>query len=258
MVPCGPLPACFFTPFPMSYIAPKVGEMLYANRDGVGVYLAPSTTAQRSQSNSENNHQQRDYVAGDPIGTLIDDHIYPSPDGGSFYKVRNWIWIFVDDGFVKLGLVGHNEQEFHECYLNVEDEPVGWIRETFRVLDFNRTEQADKTAEIETAIKGFPGIPLPTKVEKRVDANGGITWIVTWPNGYSIDFDEFVKLTPESKLTLTTRSTGKASLLPTETPSTATTTGIGSSLFTTTNYVVAGGVLLLFSALLFVLLRKKK
>lgn len=242
----------------MSYIAPKVGEMLYANRDGVGVYIAPSTTAQRSQSNSEHNHQQRDYVAGDQIGTLIDDHVYPSPDGGRFYKVRNWIWIFVDDGLIKLGLVGHNEQEFHEAYVNVDDEPIGWIRDTFRPLDLSRTEQADKTAEIETAIKGFPGIPLPTRVDKRTDSLGNITWIVTWPNGYSVDFDEFIKLTPETKLTLTTRTAGKTALLPSETPTPASKLGTTSTLFTTTNYLIAGGIVLLFSALLFVLLRKKK
>lgn len=251
-------PAYFFTRSTMAYVKPKVGEMLYANRNGVGVYLDPSTTAPRSQSNSEHNHQQRDYESGQAIGTLIDDHVYPSPDGGSFYKVRNWIWIFVDDSVIKFGLVGHNEQEFHEAYVNVDDEPDGWIRETFRRSDLTRTEQKDKAAEIEIAIKGLPGIPQPAKVEKFTDANGKVSWIVTWANGYSKDFDEFMLLTPATMLTLTTRPAGKPAVNPNGLTDGAGTTAPKSTLFTTTNYLIAGGIVLLFSALLFVLLRKKK
>ncbi len=261
-----PLPALLFSVRPMTYVSPKAGEMLYAKRTGVSVYAAPSTTSERLLTNSKtNDHNLRDFQAGDQIGTVLLEDPYVSPDGNKFLKVQYWTWERSGDNVFGFKIFGDgNVQMFHEGYINVEDEPEGWIRETWRQLDLNRSEQSDKAAEIETALKSYPGVPSPTSVEKHTDSKGVETWWVTWPNGYTADFDEFVKASAEDKVTLTTRTkttkTGLTDDTTTDTGKKKTDTGKGdgSGLFTTTNILIGVGVLGMFGLLLTLLLRKQK
>ncbi|MVM34987.1 hypothetical protein GO755_33475 [Spirosoma sp. HMF4905] len=237
----------------MAYIAPKVGEMIYALKDRVGVYLAPSINASPTHTNDQNgNHALRDYRKGEAIGKVADDQIYPSTEGPQFLKVLNFVWVTVGGGLFGGGV---DIPEFHEAYINIDDEGIGWVRDTYREGATQVAQEEDKRQEIETALKSFPGIPTPTIV-KQTNAKGEDSWLLTFPNGYATEWEQFLALTPESKKTLTTSTVPKTGL--TDGTGTTPATSTKSTVFTTTNILIGVGILTLFAGLLVVLLRKKK
>ena len=241
----------------MAYHPPREGEMIYATKTGVSVFTSASRNSPRSLTNNEyKDHSLREFQKDEAIGTVLSADPIFGLDGNQFLKVQNWVWIFVDDGFIKLGLVGHNEKEFHESYVDITDEPLGWIREDWKNGNTQSSEQDSKTAEIEAYISKYPGVPKPISVSKRLEDNGAIHWDITFPNGNTVDYDEFKDLTPEAKITVSSRDPLKTVVV--NGPRTGTAAdNTPSTLLSTQNLLIAGSVVGLF-ILLVVLLRRKK
>jgi hypothetical protein len=246
----------------MAYIAPREGEMLYCKKAGVPLYKSASTASERLKTNSEyNDHSLRDYEQGEPIGTLIIGQTIYGSDGNQFVKVRYWTWENEpDNAFDSIFGTGigksKNVQMFHEGYLNTDDEPEWWVRESWRYADTEHTEQQTKSAEIETSLKQYAGVPAPKTIEKHIDTAGRESWWVSWINGYTVDFDDFIKLPAADKVTLTTRDPKKAvsmSLTAAKDSSTNTST----SFLTPMNMLIGVAVLGLFGMLVFLLTRKR-
>lgn len=241
----------------MASKAPAVGERIICQKDNVGLFATANRDAEQLKTNTVNERELRGYRKGETIGVVLDDQPVIGADGTTWYlKVLYTLF-----GFHKTGLFGQGIflPEEHEAYVRVSDEPDGWIRESWKPADQEREKQQTASAEVTAYFSGLSGVPKPTAVYDKTVGDKTSIWL-DFANGYTVEFEAFKKLTPQTKLTNTTRDPTKPALPKDGLTDDKTGNGKGdkSPFFTTTNILIGVGILAVFGILIALTLNRKK
>ncbi|GAB3761379.1 hypothetical protein [Spirosoma pomorum] len=236
----------------MNYSPPQVNEMIYAVKEGVGVYDNPSKSANRLLTNSENDdHKLRDWKAGEAIGPILSQDLIPNKEQTeSFLKVQYWTW--ENQGVGIIPLFRKNVKILHEGYIAVADDGDWWVRQTHKDVVDKTTEADAKRQAILTDIKSTANVPAPLSVEKQGD-----DWLISFPNGYEVLYADWQKLSATDKRSNTGLKVTTAGLSGGSGKGAADGGG-GSSFFTTQNMLIMAGIVVLAGVALTLYFTKKK
>lgn len=243
----------------MAYNAPNKGERLVCQKDNVGLFATANPKAEQLKVNTTRagDRELRGFRKGEIMGSVLDDEPVIGADGKPYLKI-----VYVLYGFVKQGIFGEGfyAPEPHEAYVLVSDEPDGWIRESWREAAQERDQQQTAADEVTAYFSGLSGVPKPTSVYEKTVGDKTSTWL-DFPNGYSVEFEAFKKLSPATKITNTTRDPLKPAVLtdPLVDPLIGTKkTDEKPTLFTTTNILLAIGITALLAVIAVLVLKKPK